>query len=91
MKSQSTTLSKWIVRHTAQLEPAYKGVKRFFLRHTATDVQWVIILLILASLLRLPFLNHPNDTVFDEVVYANYVTFQLEGHPYFDIHPPSPG
>jgi len=33
-------------------------------------------------------LDRPNDTVFDEVVYANYVTFMLEGHPFFDIHPP---
>ncbi len=60
----------------------------FFLRHTATDKHWIIILLLLVSFLRLPLLEHPNRTQFDEVIYTNFTLRTLHHEPFFDIHPP---
>lgn len=57
-------------------------------QYTATDRQWVVILLICAALLRFPFLSYPEQTVFDEPVYADFAMLSLQGHPFFDIHPP---
>ncbi|HQM35126.1 MAG TPA: phospholipid carrier-dependent glycosyltransferase [Candidatus Paceibacterota bacterium] len=52
--------------------------------------EWVLILilLVLASLTRFLYLGHPNQTVFDEVYFAKWVTNYYDGEFYFDIHPP---
>jgi len=34
------------------------------------------------------YLGHPNQTVFDEVYFAKWVTNYYDGEFYFDIHPP---
>jgi len=52
--------------------------------------EWVLILilLVLASVTRFLYLGHPNQTVFDEVYFAKWVTNYYDGEFYFDIHPP---
>ena len=59
-------------------------LKEFFSR----DRNWILIILIFAALLRLPFLSYPPVTLFDEVTYANYTIHIDNGIPFFDIHPP---
>jgi len=63
-------------------------MQAFFLRHTHSDKQWIIILLVLAALLRLPLLGYPAFTQFDEVIYTNFTLHTLHHEPFFDIHPP---
>src|SRR3989338_7287314 len=55
---------------------------------TARDAQIVLIILFLALLLRIPFLSHPGQTLFDEVIYTNFAIYTEHGVPFFDIHPP---
>ena len=55
---------------------------------TARDAQLVLIILFLALLLRIPFLSHPGQTLFDEVIYTNFAIYTEHGVPFFDIHPP---
>lgn len=52
--------------------------------------EWVLILILLvvASVTRFLYLGHPNQTVFDEVYFARWVTNYYRGEFYFDIHPP---
>lgn len=58
------------------------------LAHTKKDTQVILLILVLALCLRVPFLSYPGRTVFDEVIYTNFVTHMMNGVPFFDIHPP---
>ncbi len=63
-------------------------VKTWIFAHTEKDIALILLILLLALSLRLPFLNYPNQTLFDEVTYANFATHMAHGEPFFDIHPP---
>lgn len=52
------------------------------------DKNVLIVIFILAILTRLPLLNHPDRTVFDEAIYTNYAMHTVNHVPFFDIHPP---
>ena len=67
---------------------AVTTAKRLLWRFTATDAVCVTILLLVAMLLRFPFIGHPEVTQYDEVTYANYAMHMIEGKPFVDIHPP---
>ncbi len=68
--------------------PYWQKIRNSIAAHTKADHQWIVILMLLAMLLRLPFISHPERTVFDEVIYTNYTLHTLQGVPFFDIHPP---
>ena len=55
---------------------------------TRTDAQWMLLILFLALLVRIPFLSYPDRTVFDEAIYVNYTIHTVHKVPFFDIHPP---
>ncbi|OGZ06932.1 MAG: hypothetical protein A2942_01195 [Candidatus Lloydbacteria bacterium RIFCSPLOWO2_01_FULL_50_20] len=63
-------------------------VRAWFLAHTVKDTGIVLFIIMLAVLLRVPFLSHPNQTLFDEVLHANFAINIIAGAPFFDIHPP---
>lgn len=49
----------------------------------------IIVLLILGFVTRLPFLNHPNEVIFDEVHYGKFAdAYVSTGSYFFDVHPP---
>lgn len=52
------------------------------------DLIYCFLLFTIAILLRYPFVSHPNMSMFDELLYKNYVSMTLAGEPSFDIHPP---
>lgn len=52
------------------------------------DIAIILALFLLAAFLRLPGLDHPQTTIFDEPVYANFTIKTNEHIPFFDIHPP---
>ena len=54
----------------------------------ARDLFFLMLILVVAALLRLTGIAHPDMTMFDEVIYKNYITMTLAGQPSFDIHPP---
>ena len=66
----------------------FKRAEEWIETRTKTDKQWIIIILLLAALLRLPLLNYPDRTLFDEVIYANFAVHIIHHEPFFDIHPP---
>ena len=57
-------------------------------RITRSDTQAIVIIIVLAALLRFPYLSHPDITQFDEVIYTDYALHILNHEPLFDIHPP---
>ncbi|KKU77930.1 MAG: hypothetical protein UY04_C0049G0008 [Parcubacteria group bacterium GW2011_GWA2_47_7] len=52
------------------------------------DRNVLLIILVLATLTRLPFLAYHNQTMFDEFYHANFVSHIVHELPMFDIHPP---
>ncbi len=60
----------------------------FFRQYVGNDTNALVLILLLSALLRLPFLEYPNKTVFDEAIYTNYAIHGAREIPYFDIHPP---
>lgn len=82
------TAVKLLTSIGADVIKVWQKICRIVSRCTAGDGQWVFIILLLALLLRLPFIAHPNVTQFDEVIYSNFVLRMLDGQPFFDIHPP---
>ncbi len=62
--------------------------KTFLWRITARDLYCVTIIVLLATLTRIPFLAQPSVTMFDETIYANNSIHLLHGTPYVDTHPP---
>lgn len=81
--------------HMSRFHRAISMASTFFARaslclkkYTSHDKHWVIIILLLSALLRIPFLNHPDRTVFDETFYTNFATHIVHQEPFFDIHPP---
>ncbi len=56
--------------------------------HTLHDKHWIIMIILLSALLRLPFLSYPDRTLFDEVIYTNFAVHIVHEEPFFDIHPP---
>lgn len=65
-----------------------KRLAEWVIAHTQTDGKVLLVIILLAFFLRAPFLNYPNRTVFDEVIYANFAMHIVNGAPFFDIHPP---
>lgn len=55
---------------------------------TARDFICIIILFTVSLLLRIPNIDFPRVTIFDEVIYANYAIHMIEHIPFMDIHPP---
>ncbi|MFH0994562.1 MAG: phospholipid carrier-dependent glycosyltransferase [Pseudomonadota bacterium] len=52
-------------------------------------VKYIVIILGLGLLLRLPFISYPSQVVFDEVGFGKFVTaYGWTGERLFDIHPP---
>lgn len=51
------------------------------------DLAWIIAILLLALLVRIPYLAEPSRTIFDEVIYANNTIKIVEGVPWIDPHP----
>ena len=70
------------------LVPFFVQLREVGARYTRTDLQWILLILVLAGVLRFPFLDHPANPQFDEVVYSRYAVNLLDGIPAFDIHPP---
>ena len=66
----------------------FQAVEAWILRRIARDRQWVLLILILSAFLRLPFLDYPDRTLFDEVIYTNFAIHIIHEAPFFDIHPP---
>ncbi len=83
----SATINKFL-EILKQIRPYGEALLMKAKRFTHHDHQLVVILMLLAMLVRLPFIAHPDRTIFDEVVYTNYTLHTLEGMPFFDIHPP---
>lgn len=52
------------------------------------DLAWIVGVLLIAFLVRIPHLAEPPRTIFDEAIYANYTIRHVEQVPYIDIHPP---
>jgi len=65
-----------------------QNIRAWVKRRTEKDAPVIFLILVLAVILRVPFLSHPDRTVFDEVVYANFATYIVHEAPFFDIHPP---
>lgn len=77
------------LRHVlTALSDLFAWIGRVIGKYTANDRQWIIIILLLSALVRIPLLNHPDRTLFDEVIYTNFATHIVNQTPFFDIHPP---
>jgi dolichyl-phosphate-mannose-protein mannosyltransferase len=48
------------------------------------------LIFLVAFLLRVPFFWYPASTVFDEGIYATYISNIVYDRPYFELHPPLP-
>ncbi len=57
-------------------------------RNIGRDIVLLVIIFAIALLLRLPGLDSPNKTEFDESVYVNFAVMTQKHIPFFDIHPP---
>lgn len=77
-------LNKFLLRQKENL----KIIRREIWKYTERDYQCFLIIILLALLLRLPFISHPNHSEFDEFTYVNFTLHTLHGEPFFDIHPP---
>ncbi|MEK7118185.1 MAG: phospholipid carrier-dependent glycosyltransferase [Patescibacteria group bacterium] len=76
-------------RNTFELtQRCVQNIRVWIFAHTEKDVGIILFVILLALILRVPFLSHPRETLFDEVVYANFVVHIIQGVPFFDIHPP---
>ncbi len=64
------------------------SAKLLLWRITAHDALCVAFLILVALMLRVPFITYPNVTEYDEVTYANYAMHMVDGKPFVDIHPP---
>jgi dolichyl-phosphate-mannose-protein mannosyltransferase len=65
-----------------------EALRAWFLARTEKDAAVILCIIILAALLRIPFLGHPDQTLFDEVMHANFAMHLIHATPFFDIHPP---
>lgn len=77
-------------RLTAALSVArmfFQKLNAIIFRMTARDSWCVAIILVAAFLLRMPMLDHPPLSQFDEVTYVNFTLFTAAEKPFFDIHP----
>jgi len=54
------------------------------------DILWGATVFLVAFLLRVPFFWYPGSTVFDEGIYATYISNIIYDRPYFELHPPLP-
>ena len=52
------------------------------------ELLFFILLIAVGLALRMPFLWHPDQVVFDEVHFGQFVSAYYTGEYYFDIHPP---
>ncbi len=52
------------------------------------EIFLLIIVIVLSAGTHFAFFNYPNQIVFDELHFANFITNHLAGTYYFDIHPP---
>ena len=57
-------------------------------RFTKRDRDMILLILLCAVLLRMPMLDHPSVTQFDEVIYTDYALHIIHQMPLLDIHPP---
>ena len=64
------------------------NMKQMLLRISARDIQCVALIFVLAALLRLPHLEFPNVTQWDELIYTDNALLLLHSTPYVDTHPP---
>ena len=77
------------LRHTLRRAgTAFARAESWIKEHTSRDKHWIIVILLLSALLRLPFLDYPDRTLFDEVIYTNFAMHIVHHEPFFDIHPP---
>lgn len=59
------------------------------LTHDFKSDFWIAAgLVLLTFLIRIPFLSHPPEPVFDEVHYSNFAIRTLNGEKNIDLHPP---
>jgi dolichyl-phosphate-mannose-protein mannosyltransferase len=88
MEHALSRLRHTLLRIGAMLTRTALAIDALLERRAKTDKQLVIIIFALALLVRVPFIAHPDRTMFDEVLYGNFTTFMVDQKPYFDIHPP---
>src|SRR3989344_2668236 len=48
----------------------------------------IIVVLLCALFLRVPYFDYPSSTIFDEGVFSWFITNTTQGTPFFEPHPP---
>lgn len=63
-------------------------MKTRLFRQLSIDGRYLLFLFFISLIFRFPYISEPPVTVFDEVIYKNYVVALNEGRPFIDVHPP---
>lgn len=71
----------------------YLGRKSLLLKQvpSSSEVWYTVyyyIVVVLACLTRLIYINKPAEVIFDEVHFGKFASYYLENEYYFDLHPP---
>ena len=88
MDNKEQALSGRLLALFTRIRGKIARINACFYHLTARDLYCVVIIIVLASVLRLPHIAFPAVTQFDELIYADNALYLVQGIPFVDTHPP---